>query len=106
ERIEPLTISGLDALMAATISEIVIDQDGLPLEIRVPDPRLYAAHKQWLSDLPDRSPGKRDRDRSQSKAVVDLVRTRKPVLSPLPLLPDNPDAARLGTLLNDLHLAE
>ena len=106
ERIAPLVVSGLDALMAATISEIVIDQDGLPLEICVPDPRLFAAHKQWLSERPDRPPGKRDRDRSQSDAVADVVHTRKPALTPLPPLPDNPDAARVGNILRDLDLAE
>mgnify|MGYP001613471959 CR=1 FL=1 len=100
------TMPRLLDVLAATISEIVIDQDGLPFEIRVPDPRLYAAHKRWLSEQPNRPPGKRDRDRSQSEAVADLVLTRKPVLSPLPPLPDNPDAARLGTILRNLDLAE
>lgn len=106
ERIAPLVVTGLDALLAETISEIVIDQDGLPLEIRVPDPRLFAAHKRWLSEQPNRHPGKRDRDRSQSDAVADMVHARKPALRPLPPLPDNPDAARVGTILRDLDLAE
>jgi hypothetical protein len=105
ERIAPIVAAGLDALLAETISEIVIDQDGMPLEMRVPDPRLFAAHKRWLFERPDRRPGKRDHDRSQSQAVVEVMRTRKPVLQPLPTLPDNPDAARLGTILHQLDLA-
>lgn len=104
ERITPLVVTGLDALMAATISEIVIDQDGLPLEIRAPDPRLFAAHKVWLSERPDRHPGKRDRDRSQSAAVADVLHKRRPALPPLPPLPDNPDAARLGAILHHMDL--
>jgi len=106
EKIAPIVATGLDALLAQTISEIVIDQDGLPLEIRVPDPRLFAAHKRWLSERKDRHPGKRDRDRSQSDAIADVVHTRKPVLTPLPPIPDNPEAARVGTILRDLNLAE
>jgi hypothetical protein len=105
DRIEPIAAAGLDALLAETISEIVIDQDGMPLEIRVLDPRLFAAHKRWLSERPDRRPGKRDRDRSQSEAVGEVVRTRKPPLPPLPLLLDNPDAAGLGSILHEMDLA-
>jgi hypothetical protein len=104
-RIAPVVAAGLDALSAATVSEIVIDQDGMPFEIRAPDPRLFAAHKRWLSDRPDRRPGARDHDRSQSEAVADVIVTRKPALPALPTLPDNPDAARLGTILRKLDLA-
>jgi len=102
----PVVTAGLDLLSVATVSEVVIDRDGLPFEIWVPDPRLFAAHKRWLSDRPDRRPGARDHDRTQSDAVADAIVTRKPPLSALPALPNNPDAARLGTILRKLNLAE
>ena len=104
-RIAPVAAAGLDALSAATVTAIVIDQDGMPFEMRAPDPRLFAAHKRWLSDRPERRPGARDHDRSQSEAVADVIVTRKPALPQLPTLPDNPDAARLGTILRKLDLA-
>ena len=66
------------------------------MSVRVPDPRIFAAHKLWLSQRRDRQPGKRDRDFAQSKALANLLKERAPVL-PL-LLPVPELAAQLSSL--------
>lgn len=55
---------------------IVIGQDGLPAPMVSPDPRAFATYKFWLSDQPDREPGKQKRDRLQALATVELVRDK------------------------------
>jgi hypothetical protein len=37
------------------------------------DPRIFAAHKFWLSNRADREPIKRQRDREQARVVAALV---------------------------------
>lgn len=96
-------LMGIDPVAAVT--EVVIDQDGLPLEMRAPDPRFFAANKRWLSEQESRSPGERERDRLQSDAVAAVVRTGTVALRVLPKLPDNSDSARLGSILRELDLA-
>ena len=57
----------------------------------VPDPRVFAAHKLWLSKRPDRDPLQRRRDAAQAQAVASLVALHLPhlpyVASELKLLP-------------------
>ena len=68
-------IHNLDWLYAAPIvSATVVGNDGLPVVFDVPDPRVFAAHKLWLSELPDRSPVKKVRDRKQGIAVLRLLK--------------------------------
>jgi hypothetical protein len=43
------------------------------VRIVAPDPRVWAAHKLWLSRRSDREPLKRQRDAAQAKAVDALV---------------------------------
>ncbi len=38
-----------------------------------PDPRAFAIHKLWLSNLANRPPLQRQRDRAQAEAVAGLV---------------------------------
>lgn len=67
-------IQGLDWLGAAPkMSQIVIAEDGLPVRFVVPDPRVFALHKLWLSLQPDRSPLKRKRDFRQGGAVGQIA---------------------------------
>jgi hypothetical protein len=74
-------IEGLAWLQnSETISEIVIDEKGLPVRMCAPDPRAFAIHKAWLSQRPDREPGKRRRDLAQASAVAELVRAHLPNL--------------------------
>ena len=69
-------IHNLEWLYAApVVSTTVVGNDGFPVVFDVPDPRVFAAHKLWLSELPDRSAIKKVRDRSQGIAVLRLLKT-------------------------------
>jgi len=58
---------------APKVNATVIDTQGLPLSIRVPDPRSFAIHKAWLSKQSSRDVHKIDRDLQQSKIVADMI---------------------------------
>ncbi|TIO26780.1 nucleotidyltransferase domain-containing protein [Mesorhizobium sp.] len=58
---------------APAFEAIAIDEKGGPLRIIVPDPRIFAAHKFWVSKQPDREPIKRRRDLAQAQAVGRLT---------------------------------
>lgn len=67
-------------LASEKFESIVIGQDGLPAPMVCPDPRAFAVYKQWLSEQPDREPGKKRRDQLQAVATIALVRERFPHL--------------------------
>lgn len=85
DTINPISLPGLYWLLQQTQTVTLFDYQGFPISLQVPDPRLYAAHKLWLSKRADRAPGKRDRDRMQSVLVAALVLEREPVLPTLNL---------------------
>lgn len=58
---------------APAFESIAIDEKGYPLRIVSPDPRVWAAHKLWMSKRPDREPIKRQRDFNQATTVGKLV---------------------------------
>ncbi|WP_292234499.1 nucleotidyltransferase domain-containing protein [Mesorhizobium sp.] len=67
-------IAGLTWLENAPAFEaITIDEKGGPLRLIVPDPRIFAAHKFWVSKRADREPIKRRRDLAQAQAVARLT---------------------------------
>ena len=69
---EPL--QGLDWLAdAPRMMQIVIAENGYPVRFMVPDPRVFALHKIWLSTNPTRDPLKRNRDFRQGEAVATLA---------------------------------
>lgn len=69
-----VTIEGLEWLENAPAFEaIAIDERGMPLRIVAADPRVFAAHKLWVSQQPGRDPVKRQRDRAQAEVVATLV---------------------------------
>jgi hypothetical protein len=69
-----IQIEGLAWLESAPQFEaIATDERGEPLRIVAPDPRVWAAHKLWLSKRDDREPIKRRRDEAQARAVGSLV---------------------------------
>jgi hypothetical protein len=69
---EPL--HGLEWLAdAPRMTQIVIAENGYPLRFMVPDPRVFALHKIWLSLQPTRDPMKRKRDFRQGEAVARLA---------------------------------
>lgn len=95
-------------LSAPRLRQIVIGEDGFPAPMTVPDPRVFALHKLWLSRRPERDPLKRPKDREQAFLVAELVarylpqfKFSKPELRMLPLevaqlVDELLDGARLG----------
>lgn len=67
-------IEGLAWLESAPSFEtIATDERGGPLRIVAIDPRVFAAHKLWLSQRSDREPTKRRLDAVQAEAAARLV---------------------------------
>ena len=60
-------------LSASKLRQIVIGEDGFPAPLIVPDPRVFALHKLWLSKRPERDPLKKPKDREQAFLVARLV---------------------------------
>ena len=58
---------------APSFEAVAIDEKGEPLRIIATDPRVWAAHKLWLSNRKDREPLKRRRDEAQARIVARLV---------------------------------
>ncbi|MET3972860.1 hypothetical protein ABIB94_007883 [Bradyrhizobium sp. JR7.2] len=74
EDLTAVQIEGLDWLQNSPAFEaIAIDEKGEPVRIVAPDPRVWGAHKLWLSRRADREPLKRQRDAAQAEAVGALV---------------------------------
>ena len=65
---------------APKFEAIAIDERGFPLRIATSDPRVFAAHKLWVSQRGDRDPVKKVRDRQQAECVASLVTTHLPHL--------------------------
>jgi Nucleotidyltransferase len=79
--LDAVEIEGLAWLESAPAFEaVVIDERGGPLRIVTSDPRVFGAHKIWLSNRIDRSPLKRRRDSEQGRAVLNLCRSHFPHL--------------------------
>lgn len=67
-------ISGLEwHENAPAFESVAIDEKGEPLRIVTTDPRIWAAHKLWLSQQLDREPVRRRRDEAQARVVGRLV---------------------------------
>ena len=81
DEFEPVPIPNLEWLLSSPKFEAtVIGVDGTPAKIVAPDPRAFALHKLWLSEQPDRDPAKKNRDRGQALAVIQLVQDKFPFL--------------------------
>ena len=66
-------LRGLEWLTALPLmTQIVIADNGFPVRFVVPEPRVFALHKLWVSLQPTRDPIKRKRDLHQAEAVVQL----------------------------------
>lgn len=65
---------------APAFESVAIDEKGQPVGIVTTDPRVWAAHKLWLSKQPDRDPIKCKRDDAQARAVASLVTQYMPHL--------------------------
>lgn len=58
---------------APRMTQIVVAENGYLVRFIVPDPRVFALHKIWLSTRPTRDPLKRKRDFRQGEAVATLA---------------------------------
>jgi hypothetical protein len=58
---------------APAFEAVAVDEKGEPLRIITTDPRVWAAHKLWLSKRQDREPLRRRRDEAQARAIGGLV---------------------------------
>lgn len=65
---------------APSFEAIAVDERGEPCRIVATDPRVWAAHKLWLSKRQDRAHLKRKRDEAQAQAVGRLVAEYMPHL--------------------------
>jgi len=66
-------LRGLEWLTALPLmSQIVIADNGFPVRFVVPEPRVFALHKLWVSLQPTRGPIKHKRDLRQAEAIVQL----------------------------------
>lgn len=91
DQLTPMPLRGQDwLLLRPPVKRIVIGNDGYPLFMRVPDPRLFCLHKAWLSTLDDRNPDKKQRDLAQGQMVAQLLSDRLAAY-PLQELLDTPD---------------
>jgi len=72
--LESATIGSLKWLInSPRINSDVIDSQGFPLSMRIPDPRCFAIHKAWLSQQPSRDGKKKGRDLQQASVVTDMI---------------------------------
>jgi hypothetical protein len=58
---------------ASPFEAIAIDEKGEPLRIVTSDPRIWAAHKLWVSKRDNRDPNQRARDAAQAQLVARMV---------------------------------
>jgi hypothetical protein len=58
---------------APPFEAVAIDERGGPVRVVATDPRVFAAHKLWMSRQPDREPTKRPRDEAQARTVGQLT---------------------------------
>lgn len=65
---------------APSFEAVALDEKGQPLRIVATDPRVWAAHKLWLSKRQDRDRIKRQRDAAQAHTIALLVTRYMPQL--------------------------
>lgn len=112
---DDLTASEIAGLVwlenAPAFESMAIDERGFPLRIVAADPRVWAAHKLWVSQQLDRDPIKKKRDEQQAITIGAVIRDFMPHLpydgDALKMLPkdvfDNAAALFRGTLGAPAH---
>lgn len=79
EYLKPIGIDGQEWILAHTpIETVCVDAHGYPVKLVVPDPRIFAVHKLWVSKNPKRNPLKATKDRKQAFAIAELVQLHLP----------------------------
>lgn len=78
---------------APLFESVAIDERGEPLRIAASDPRIWAAHKLWLSKRVDRDPIRRKRDEAQARAIAQVLTEHLPhrgfIAEEMRMLPKN-----------------
>ena len=81
---DDLTAADIEGLVwlenAPRITQMVLDERGMPLRIVVPDPRVFAIHKYWVSRREERNRLKKVRDVDQARTIMALVKEHLPQL--------------------------
>ncbi|MGE0279951.1 MAG: GSU2403 family nucleotidyltransferase fold protein [Rhizobiaceae bacterium] len=77
EELHGSPIAGLNWLVNAPKFEAVaIADDGYPVPMACPDPRVFALHKAWISRDMRRDPRKKGRDIEQARTAADIASSR------------------------------
>jgi len=77
--LKPVVLKGQEwLLLGRPIERVGFDTGLRPVRMIVPDPRLYALHKLWLSKSPDRNPLKKNKDKNQALDLIDMVKRFMP----------------------------
>lgn len=76
---KPESLIGQDWLqLGRPVRQTVIDFQGWPVPLDVPDPRYFALHKLWLGKQSTRSAAKRPKDQRQGAALLRVVKDHMP----------------------------
>jgi hypothetical protein len=79
EYLKPISITGQEwIIQSKPVDVVAIDTRGFPVRMVVPDPRVFALHKAWVSERADRNPLKCAKDMRQAVAVSTLVKCHLP----------------------------
>lgn len=65
-------------LQGRSVDRVVICRDGSSARIVAPDPRWFALQKLWMSEQPKRNSLKRNKDRLQGNALLEIIRGAMP----------------------------
>lgn len=72
-------VPSLKWLCNAPVEEVVvIAANGMPIRLRVPDPRAFMIHKAWLSQQKNRQPVKKQRDLQQAELIYQALQEYLP----------------------------
>jgi hypothetical protein len=77
EELHGSPIAGLSWLVnAPKFAAVAVADDGYPVPLVCPDPRVFALHKAWISRDVRRDPRKKGRDVEQAKTAADIASSR------------------------------
>ena len=77
---KPEALEGQEWLASGTpVRQILIDFNGWPVVVTVPDPRYFALHKLWLSKRPKRiREGRAPKDAAQGQTLLNAIQEFMP----------------------------
>jgi hypothetical protein len=76
---KPEVLEGQEWLVLGNpVKVVLIDFQGWPVAISVPDPRYFALHKMWLSKRRGRPVAKATKDKNQGEALLKVIKDHMP----------------------------